>query len=548
MKYIFLVFSIFAARALVLIHSDVDLCVVSPDSASVACILGNGDGLITSGLDGSGLTTVVTGAEVAGPIGQVSWAGNTRLVFRGDCETVARQELFWVPADGSASFQRINGDLAGAGADVEDDWQVSPDAAWVIYRADRDTVGQTEIYSVPSDGSLAEAELNPAMPGAGDVRSPFTVTTRVFFVATDSGSNADHLFSAPIDGSAAAIDLSTLVDGLEDVEAFALSPNQALVAFDIENPLVTGNRGIHVAYANGSAGATQLSNTHGTAIFWIGQTTVVWCGATAWAAPADASSAAVRQSQSAGIDTCRISGSYLVWSGDQETPGITELWSVVVSTGGSSPTPVKLNGVMTADSDIWDFLITGSGTVVYNADQVSNNFDQTFYGPIAGPASSFAQVDPSFVGRCQDEDWSLSPNGQWLVCVAFSDLYRSTSIPGTMQLVENTISGFSLAPDSNNMVYVTSAGPAYSLAQTDPPSPTTTAGGTSAASRLLSLPCLRFDNIEAFAVSLMNCGLSHILNMPCMRFDNIEVFAMSLVVNCGGLPSWPWFDDNPFFY
>ena len=488
---LFLSIVVSVAHALVLIHPDVDLCVVSPDSGSVACILDNGDGLITSGLDGSGLTTVVTGSEVLGAIGAVRWAGNSLLVFWGDCEIASRDELFSVPADGSASFQRLNGDLAGLGANVEDDWQLSPDAAWVVYRADQDTVDQTEVYSAPADASVAAVELNPSMPATGDVLGPFTITdTRVLFVARHTGSGTDHLFSAPIDGSVAATDLSTLVDSLEDVEAFALSPDESLVAFDIADSGGSGDTGIHVTYANGSTGATKLYSGHGTAIFWIGQTTVVWCGSTAWAAPADGSSAAVRQSQTAGlgqsIDTCRLGGSYLVWSGDLETNGITELWSVAVSTGGASPTPVKLNGVMNADGDIWDFLIAGS-TVVYNADQVSNGFEQTFYGPIAGPASSFAQVDSSFEGRCQDEDWSLSPNGQWMVCIAYNDLYRTTSIPGALELVEQSTSGFSLTPDSNSLVYVTSSGRAYSLAQSDPPTTSTGGGVVSAASRIL--PC-----------------------------------------------------------
>lgn len=485
------------ASAAVLLHPDlVEACVVSPDSVQVACILEDGDGLAVMRRDGSGTpTTLVSGPAVVGSIDEVRWAGNNRLVYWGDAETASRSELFTVPADTPGAYLRISSDLAGLGANVQDDWLLTPDGSRVAYRADRDTVGQFELYSVPADGSAAAAELSPAMPASGDVELFEVTDTYVFFAGRDSASN-DHLWSAPVDGSAAAIDLSPSVSGAgDDVTVFKVSPDGTRVAFYVD-----GTSSVREAHVSGGYETILHGVSTADTILWTPDgSTVLWCGSTIWAAPSNTTGAAVRQTpQSGTIERCELSpdGAYAVWFGDLETTNVDELWSAAVSTV-SAPTPAKLSGAMTADGDVWDFLIApNSATVYYSADQVANNLDQIFYGPIAGPASSFSVLDSAFDGRCKNdgpptprEGWALSPDGTWLVCHVDNffdpDLWRATNLPGgPMELVHDSppsVSGFSVAPDSTGVVYVAGKR-AYGLLASENPG-TTTGGGSSPASR-----------------------------------------------------------------
>lgn len=470
MKFLpFLAIVLSVAHATVLLHDNVEVCVVSPNSAQVACTLDGGNGLAVVPRDGSAAATVlVSGPEVAGSIDEVRWADNGRLVYWGDAETGGRDELFAVPAGTPGAYLRISSDLAGLGANVQGDWEVTPDGTRAVYRADRDTVDQFELYSAPTDGSSAAVELSPAMPPTGDVQSFRATDTHVFFIARDSGSGRDHLWSVPVDGSASATDLSPSVLTVgHHVRALAVSPDGTRVAY-----FVDGAADVREAHVSGGYETLLHGTTSADILLWTSDgATVVWCDTTVWAAPSNTTGAAVRQTPQAGtIERCQLSpdDAYVVWFGDLETTNVDELWSAALSTV-SAPTPVKLNGLMTADSDVWDFFITpDSATVIYNADQTANLLDQIFYGPIGGPASSYALLDPAFEGRCKDGDWALSADGSWLVCNAFFDLYRATSIPGTMELVQESVDAFTLAPDSSGMVYVTGAA-AYGLSRSGTP-------------------------------------------------------------------------------
>jgi len=70
-----------------------------------------------------------------------------------------------VPIDGSAASVRLDA-LTVPGTFIFG-FEVSPDGAHVMYKADQEVAGRYEIYSVPSDGSAAPVKLNHELdPGA----------------------------------------------------------------------------------------------------------------------------------------------------------------------------------------------------------------------------------------------------------------------------------------------------------------------------------------------------------------------------------------------
>jgi len=109
-------------------------------------------------------------------------------------------ELFSVPLDGSADPVRLHAPLA-AGRAVSS-FQISPDGARVVFRADLLVKGRIDLFSVPTDGRFAPQKLDGAVHPLGDV-TDFAISPdgrTVVYRANVSGAPQYDLFSVPVQG------------------------------------------------------------------------------------------------------------------------------------------------------------------------------------------------------------------------------------------------------------------------------------------------------------------------------------------------------------
>jgi len=126
----------------------------------------------------------------------VDWATG-RVVYVADLAADEQFELFSVPLDGSAPAQRLHGPLVAGGDAL--DFALEPGGGSVVYRADGRVDELVELFRVPVDGARAPVRLlrRPALVGSV---SNFALTpdgTRVVFGARLPGG-ARELYSAPV--------------------------------------------------------------------------------------------------------------------------------------------------------------------------------------------------------------------------------------------------------------------------------------------------------------------------------------------------------------
>ena len=86
------------------------------------------------------------------------------IVYRADVGSGV--ELFAVPVDGSQPAARRSAALV-AGGDVSPEYAFAPDGSRLVYRADQDVDELFELYSVPLDGGGPVEKLNGALPSIG---------------------------------------------------------------------------------------------------------------------------------------------------------------------------------------------------------------------------------------------------------------------------------------------------------------------------------------------------------------------------------------------
>ncbi len=162
----------------------------------------------------------------------------SRVVYLADQDTNGVTELYSVPIHGDDPV-KLNGPLV-AGGDVQFEgdtprgqtrgFVISPDSSTVVYLADQDVDDVSELYSVPIDGG-DPVKLNGALVAGGEVeRRSFVVSqdsSTVLYVADQETVGELELYSAPIDG-ATPTKLSGDIRGCCDA---LVSPDSSTVVF-----------------------------------------------------------------------------------------------------------------------------------------------------------------------------------------------------------------------------------------------------------------------------------------------------------------------------
>ncbi len=164
-------------------------------------------------IDGAGAVVRLSRALVPGGnvVAHEISPDSHRAVFRADKNVNEVFELFsvWIGRRSTTGkharhfppqlLVKLNGPLI-TGGDVLDS-KISPNAAWVVYRADQDVNDRIELYSVPIEGG-STIKLNHALAPTGDVFGFELGGGRVVY------SSSDGIFSVPIDGSSAPVELT----------------------------------------------------------------------------------------------------------------------------------------------------------------------------------------------------------------------------------------------------------------------------------------------------------------------------------------------------
>src|SRR5262245_11928028 len=149
---------------------------------------------------------------------QVSPGGNS-AVYRADQETDGVIELYSVLLVGSRPPVKLDQPL-GPDGDVFSA-ELSPAGKWVVYHASTSALGPIELFRVPLRGRLARAQRTDDRDRLNVRLDPFEAVSRVsispdgsrvVYQANPNGGNDYQVFSVPSDGGASAA-LSKLGDG-----------------------------------------------------------------------------------------------------------------------------------------------------------------------------------------------------------------------------------------------------------------------------------------------------------------------------------------------
>ena len=280
---------------------------------------------------------------------QVSPNGAT-VVYRIVATAFGNASLWSVPATGPLEDAiQLNPALVSGGA-VDADFQISPNSATVVYRADASVDESYELFAVPIGGGTP-IQLSGALPPGGSVSPGFLLGangSRVVYRADQAQALVFQLYSVPIGGGTPTL-LNGAITGAEDVASgFLVSPN--------------GNR---VVYR-----ADQDTDT----------VDELWSVAIAGGTPVKLNGALV-----GGGDVLDFAispnSARVVYRADQSVDTLTELWSAPLAGG----TAVKLNRELVSGGDVQNFRISpNSSWVVYGADQDTDSVDELLRAPIAG--------------------------------------------------------------------------------------------------------------------------------------------------------------------
>lgn len=265
---------------------------------------------------------------------------------------------------------------------------ISPDGRTVLYAADQDIDGRTELFSVPIGGGSTPIKLNPPVGGSG----VFSVITRITADSAAAIFRANgNLFSVPV-GGGPPVRLNRPLPAGGIVFSFQLSPDGSTVVYNADQDTDNVREMYSVPVAGGSV--TRLN------------------------APMPAGG----NSFSSG----RISpdGGTVIYRADQDTDEVFELYSVPIS-GGSV---TKLNPPLPSDADVGDenFEFSPDGSTVVFAVTEGTLGRRALYSVPAqgGPAT---RLTPPLVdgGRINffnfDRYRMISPDGIRVVYTADQD-------------------------------------------------------------------------------------------------------------------------------
>jgi len=187
----------------------------------------------------------------------------TFVLYTADQAVDERYELFRVPIDGSQPPLRLSMPL-GAGGSVFQDFEVTPDSARVVFKAKAATLARSELYSVPADGSQAPLRLHPEHLFVGGIGSSVLQPSgeRVVYIEYEDVTGLVGLFSVPVDGSEAPLEIAPREANPVDIEELRLSPTGDEVLYVVRGGIYQDDE-LYQAAVGGSHEPREIGVVHG---------------------------------------------------------------------------------------------------------------------------------------------------------------------------------------------------------------------------------------------------------------------------------------------
>ena len=332
---------------------------------------------------------------------------------------------------GGVSPIKLNGPLvAGGNTSTE---RISPDNSTVVFRADAEIDGVIELYSVPIGGGTV-TKLNPNLSGSRDVNN-FAITSdssTVIFHADVDTTGVDELYSVPI-GGGTATKLNGPVTPNGRIFDFTLSPDGKTVVYigDQDTDDITELYSVPV----GGGTVTKLSPNTLTTTREVLFTRMI---------SADSST--------------------VVYLGDQNTNGVNELFSVPIGGG----TVTRLNKPLPSGGGVGLFgieLTPDGSRVIYSADQDTNNVHEIFSVPIGG--GTVTKLNSTLVSGGSVFEFQVSPDSSTVVYRGDQDTARIDELfavpvgggtPIKVSAPGANLFFYEISADSSTVVYQTSTG------------------------------------------------------------------------------------------
>ena len=159
----------------------------------------------------------------------------TRVAFASDQLVDGVTELFVRASDASSNLVRVNDDLRTRKVGAVTGFEGEPNGKHVVYRADENTAGRFELFSVPADGNHEPVRLSADLAQHGEVGPNFAVSDlgRVVYVATRDNEGRMDLWVAPSAGGVPAVNLTTTLHPLGTVLDFDLAGDRVLFRYQI---------------------------------------------------------------------------------------------------------------------------------------------------------------------------------------------------------------------------------------------------------------------------------------------------------------------------
>ena len=375
---------------------------ISPDSNYVVFLSGVGLGgvyelysvPITGGTPVKLNSDLVSGGSVQWDIGISDnffiAPDSSRVVYLADQEIDNVWELFSVPITGGTP-QKLNDTLV-PGGDVlpsvspREPYHISSDGSRVVYKADQDIDGVTDLYSVPIAGGSSQ-KLN-ADPNV----SKIDITPDGSRVMYMSGSD---IYSVPIAGGTSQLLNSGLGAGYNEIDRayynqYVVSPDSNHVIFlgcqqpsscdgssifDIYSVPITGGTPVKLndfpGGDNSGVSGYRISPDSSRVIYYAWKSEIDDDVYSLFSVPLVGGSTPQKLTDDldgfSGKFKIDPNSSSVIYHIDQDTTDMDELYRIPI-TGGASE---KLNGSLDADADVYgDFTIaSNSNHIVYRAGQ-----------------------------------------------------------------------------------------------------------------------------------------------------------------------------------
>jgi len=467
---------------------DVSNFTISPDSRRVVYMADQDtDGVLefySVPIEGPASASVkLSGPMVSGAnmfwwfVVQIS-SDSSRVVYKVDQDAPGVWELYSVPIEGPASAGvKLNGPIGGSGS-AYSDFVISPDGRRVVYAAPTDADFLYKLYSVPIEGpASAGVKLNLPLPSGSSVSTvPGHVhispdSSRVVYRADQDRHNMWELYSVPIAGPAnTGVKLNHDMERDfppvgDDVQFFQISPDGSKVAFvatwvnsfDVPHTYSVNMWELYSVPINGPASAEvkiygptasagypyryvsaapNFNPVNGLATTSDGSRVVYRAEyvhtyrsqlySIPIGGPRSANvrlDATVPSEEGGEVSSYKISpdSTLVVYRADQDTNEVQELYSVPVA--GPAGDGVKLNGPLAPGGEVFDgYQISPEGSrVIYRADQAADDVKELYTVPITGPADEGIKLNGTLVAGGDVTSFQISSDGSHVVYRADQD-------------------------------------------------------------------------------------------------------------------------------